>query len=342
MVPQEKNSWIPFRRGKPGKSQCSVRLWISMFISSRQSITTKFELTNPQVTIDQSVCAACGFLGWRNPICRWNQRCIHVLFIDVYRFYLLRFSLWNPRSLLLEFRQIQISENIPCFKQQIVSSFKSIVIEPVFYWVSPKIDTQSHWTSIIVFPFKGYTPFSDTTKSHCCLCSYIPRDPKTHDDQFPVLMVNWSCLQTKHFVPRCQRNPGGGQQASWPHTPPLVPPGKQHRCSGLPKNFPCLVIVIWKHGDFLKWGTPIAGWFMIENHVKMVDLAVRPFQETPTWLSTNCDELSISLNFLETSNPITLQFIVFWVSHVQFQGLSQVMFSDPKKRCMKVTFKDHP
>lgn len=133
MVPQEKNSWIPFRRGKPGKSQCSARLWISMFIPSRQSITTKFELTNPQVTVDQSVCAACGFLDWRNPICRWNQRCIHVLFIGVYRFYLLRFSLWNPRSLLLEFRQIQISENIPCFKQQTVSSFKSIVIERVFF-----------------------------------------------------------------------------------------------------------------------------------------------------------------------------------------------------------------
>ena len=114
------------------------------------------------------------------------------IFIDVYRFYLLRFSLWNSRSLLLEFRQIQISEKNPSFKQQIVSSFKSIVIERVFYKgflrkSTPKARTDVHR---FVFPLKGYTPFSDTTKSHCCLCIYIPRYPKTHDHQLPVLMVN--------------------------------------------------------------------------------------------------------------------------------------------------------
>ena len=41
--------------------------------------------------------------------------------------------------------------------------------------------------------------------------------------------------------------------------------------------------ILWYMGIFYNGFTPIAGWFVMENHLKMDDLGVPLFQETFIW-----------------------------------------------------------
>ena len=56
---------------------------------------------------------------------------------------------------------------------------------------------------------------------------------------------------------------------------------------------------------FLKWGTPTAGWFIMQHPPKMNDLRVPPFEETS--IQTHFDEL---FNFLLQCMMIFMLYII--------------------------------
>ena len=55
---------------------------------------------------------------------------------------------------------------------------------------------------------------------------------------------------------------------------------------------------IRSYGGFLKWGYPKNGWFVVENTIKMDNLGVPPFQETPI------SNLEFSSEFHPSSNYV--------------------------------------